>query len=31
MYALPKYKVSEPITEVKKFRLADFFDNNWDA
>jgi len=27
----PKHKISETITEEKKFRLADFFDQNWDA
>ena len=27
----PKHKVTETATEGKKFRLADFFDNNWDA
>lgn len=27
----PKQEISGTITEGKKFRLADFFDNNWDA
>ena len=27
----PKYKITETATQEKKFRLADFFDNNWDA
>ncbi len=31
MCAHPKHKVTETATEGKKFRLADFFDSNWDA
>jgi hypothetical protein len=31
MCILPKHKVTETATKEKKFRLADFFDNNWDS